>query len=42
MWKEILTVTEDAPKLAKEGNTSLEGLECKGVGGPVDEVKKLL
>lgn len=35
-------MTEDAPKLAKEGNASLEGLECTGVGGPVGEVKELL
>ena len=35
-------MTEDAPKLAEEGNASLEGLECTGVGGPVGEVKELL
>lgn len=36
MWKEILKVTEDAPKLARK-ETQAWRLECKGVGGPVDE-----
>ena len=30
------------PKLAKEENVSLEGLECEGGGDTADEVKKLL